>query len=1654
LSGSSAIEVVGQSDIGSIRRDPLGNLIDITLEQFKLGDKARRGLKAKHNPIHSGPAIQLMWNNQILMPWLVEESMKGDDCEADCVQKLNALEINDLDHEIKELLAAGEREAAISLLSEYETDVRITPYQSNMIFGNRTGEIVLNMTSQENPDSLEQYVIEGVVAQGGMGMIFRAQRYTRRKDSTADSFEDQGSVVIKVLLPRKADTYLEDRKNLSQSFSNFEAAILRNKDNPSIEEWMRLYKSHKAPKLSKDLKAYAANTKRSNEFKAIRQSHAATLGVLEKSGAFNKGLNLPLFIDSLIQFIEVSKEFLNALNDIEKRFEREIRVVSQLEHDHIAQAINWGMITGKQGEAVSVKINHTNRDGSVREATEPEEIVFMVLEDAGKTNLSALLRSYGGMPWERARQITLKIAHALAYAHSQGKVHRDVKAGNVTIDETGEPKLVDFGIAGIIESASGTLTNAAGTITRDGVAIGSLDSMDTGQATDTKQVNAQNDMGALGKLLYHLITGSFDHPGRNRQERFLQRYSDNRPVNVYHLPGDYILPTKLKKLNKIINKLLKRENHTGYRNMFEVINALATIGYEEAKPAGPVEIRPDGGEDSILPDIPKEFLRELSGSAFFKTVDIEGITFKPYTNGRVQATFYMRNKVKSTSVVISKAISDKGEWLLETRTLKKAFFHKRDMEEAWKAKPIVSDLDNADTVLTQNILTWLSIIPIGAVISTTINFIIPQGFLWWVGGALITTLFTVPIAYFLVAHAYAHNWFNLRRDLPMTSQIEANCIDCAGAEGFTESHSLLWESVNQKDSYFRKIGARSIMIKTTEYEVTTDDEGAASGRVVIKGEVRIDSKLWGTQYFPIKQGVFDFATGEEAPFRMNITDKVIKDWIKQSRQQGARMGQRLNRRKFLEQGLLASLVALPIGYFSAPELREELFPVDTSEDIPFAFPPAIDDVAWMEAESSDNREGFAKVLDATITWLEQHNVYPDHLEAFKKLQEIASDESRIEIVTDKEMPDNIFRVQLHGSVRIDGALIGWTAETPHLVVNASKFDELFKLIQEKGSRELFLKLFALPLMAQTTKLSLEPGARAKLHAEARNSYKFEQEYGKKQKMPKDPKLGRLHHRLLYGPENDDKITKSAAYLFLPELYSARVLNDLLRRSEVYEGISLIDADENVVANLTEGVLKERWDYVQSQSVDQTAKVDQLLPIFITTLLDQRGLYLNHPRYGNAIYRSWIRSILARYLNQGYFPSYILQPAHQNEYIKKGPLAYPKDVYNKLLRRMLLISEDVAKELKFEKFMPDIIFNPPLPPEEADRAAAAEAKATDVEAEKESEDSKQEEAKKTTGGARLTVGDIDVFANAGLREVDSDNLLGRLSVDAVVRDGFKRLSLKPSTRDARVPIVFNQEEGWFDTLRVSDFADMDLRTDSLEVSDKSFGLGLSDGNRALDQLEEALRLLMGFVNRGLSPKIVAFVQSDLESSPRSETAIMNIRNSIVEGRWSSAVQTVTLSEDASGQDVLGIDGLLSLMSRSTTKTRLVLIAHPESINSITRRPEMAALISAGRMSVVPIGAPTLDAYSTSPWSLSVVTGLLMDEIARMDSVQRMRYLLDHWKVFKKMGLNFKAAEDVLIMAIFDELLSLKRLTQYAIKAIPLSPQIFRMLLNRTQVRMSA
>ena len=171
------------------------------------------------------------------------------------------------------------------------------------------------------------------------------------------------------------------------------------------------------------------------------------------------------------------------------RFEREARSAASLAHPNVVSVFRFGRLD----------------DGT------PYQVMTYV---QGRT-LADRLRAQGSLPEAEARTLLLQVASALAAAHRKGIVHRDVRPGNVLIEEeTGRALLADFGIAAVLEGGGG---GSEPRLTKTGQVLGDPQYASPEQLLG-ERVTGQADVYSLGILGYELLTGEGPYDARSMRE--------------------------------------------------------------------------------------------------------------------------------------------------------------------------------------------------------------------------------------------------------------------------------------------------------------------------------------------------------------------------------------------------------------------------------------------------------------------------------------------------------------------------------------------------------------------------------------------------------------------------------------------------------------------------------------------------------------------------------------------------------------------------------------------------------------------------------------------------------------------------------------------------------------------------------------------------------------------------------------------------------------------------------------------------------------------------------------------------------------------------------------------------------------------------------
>ena len=247
--------------------------------------------------------------------------------------------------------------------------------------------------------------------------------------------------------------------------------------------------------------------------------------------------------------LKILHEQFGADEEHVERFRREARAVAQLSHPNIVTVIDRGEEAGRQ---------------------------FIVFELIDGENLKELVERGGPLPVRRVLELGLEVGRALAFAHAQGLVHRDVKPQNVLLNGDGLAKVTDFGIVRSLDAVGTTET---------GTVLGTSHYIAPEQARG-ERVDTQTDVYSFGVVLYELLAGEVPYPGDSFLSVAMKHVNEPVP-NVLDRRPDTPL-----RLATLIERCMAKLPAERPASMDEVVSELESVRSElDAK---------DGGEATMI----------------------------------------------------------------------------------------------------------------------------------------------------------------------------------------------------------------------------------------------------------------------------------------------------------------------------------------------------------------------------------------------------------------------------------------------------------------------------------------------------------------------------------------------------------------------------------------------------------------------------------------------------------------------------------------------------------------------------------------------------------------------------------------------------------------------------------------------------------------------------------------------------------------------------------------------------------------------------------------------------------------------------------------------------------------------------------------------
>ena len=253
-------------------------------------------------------------------------------------------------------------------------------------------------------------------------------------------------------------------------------------------------------------------------------------------------------------------------NTLRKLFVKEARALAQLSHPNIVGVFDVGEVDG---------------------------LPFIVMEHIAGSSLKQRIERNGALPLADAVRLTDGIASGLAFAHSRGIVHADMKPSNILLDQNDKPKICDFGIARTPEedSESPQLFATALYVAPERV--------------EGRPASVASDVYGLGLVLYEMLVGK--PPFTSGNAAVLLRDHVVRPP----VPPSHLRPSLPKDVDAIVLKALAKDPALRYQKATELGNALTELMRAQAAPA---RLSMDGYAPNVMTEPLRGFVPRVEQS--------------------------------------------------------------------------------------------------------------------------------------------------------------------------------------------------------------------------------------------------------------------------------------------------------------------------------------------------------------------------------------------------------------------------------------------------------------------------------------------------------------------------------------------------------------------------------------------------------------------------------------------------------------------------------------------------------------------------------------------------------------------------------------------------------------------------------------------------------------------------------------------------------------------------------------------------------------------------------------------------------------------------------------------------------------------------------
>ena len=194
-------------------------------------------------------------------------------------------------------------------------------------------------------------------------------------------------------------------------------------------------------------------------------------------------LNQPVALKFLPEALSKDQKALN-------RFYNEVKIARQISHPNVCRVYDIGEVNG---------------------------LAYISMEFISGEDLNSLLRRIGRIPANKATEMALQLCSGLAAAHEKGVLHRDLKPANVMLDERGSLRIMDFGLAGVIDQIADVRSGTPAYMAPEQLS--------------GREVTVKSDLYSLGLVLYEVFTGKRPFEAADLEE-LKQKQTDSSPSSM------------------------------------------------------------------------------------------------------------------------------------------------------------------------------------------------------------------------------------------------------------------------------------------------------------------------------------------------------------------------------------------------------------------------------------------------------------------------------------------------------------------------------------------------------------------------------------------------------------------------------------------------------------------------------------------------------------------------------------------------------------------------------------------------------------------------------------------------------------------------------------------------------------------------------------------------------------------------------------------------------------------------------------------------------------------------------------------------------------------------------------------------------------------